>query len=419
MLLRSLANRQLSELLAKDREKQVGHAPVSLRIGMALVEGPRRRVGACAFGRGPVGEMIDERQLACGRELANRLNVLLEARVGILTEAVARACPPTRLSHEDGSDAGRKQVIDPRVFDVNNVVDSLGSMIRRLIGEDIRLTIRTAPAPAMIESDPGQVEQVLVNLVVNARDAMPNGGNVTIEIALVDVTPENADGGLELNTGRYVQLIVSDTGVGMDEATRNQVFEPFFTTKPVGTGTGLGLSTVHGIVNQSGGSIFVHSEPGQGTNFRIYLPVATEEGKEACPTSSGDHPRSVTLSGELVLVVEDDSALRSLMTLMLENLGYNVIVAANGDEALTLVEIQGVRPEVVLTDVVMPGMNGWELAERLRKTVPAMPIVFMSGYTHEIIVHHGVAEADLEFIQKPFGISDLADKLTKVFTLRA
>jgi two-component system, cell cycle sensor histidine kinase and response regulator CckA len=304
----------------------------------------------------------------------------------------------------------RKQTLQPRVVDLNALVTNLDSMLRRLIGEDVDLRTVPAPEPVRVMADPGQVEQVLVNLAVNARDAMPDGGKLTIEVSSIELDEAYAAGHVDVAPGRYAMLAISDTGVGMSEDTRRHIFEPFFTTKGEGKGTGLGLSTVYGIVRQSGGDVHVYSEAGRGTTFRVYLP-----GTGARPAAATAAVAEITRGqGELVLVVEDEPALRELARLIIQDLGYQVSVADNGGAALFQVEEQGLRPELILTDVVMPGMSGRVLVERLRWTLPGVKVIYMSGYTDDAIVHHGVLDADVDFLQKPFSVTALATKLSSV-----
>jgi two-component system, cell cycle sensor histidine kinase and response regulator CckA len=305
----------------------------------------------------------------------------------------------------------RKQALAPRNIDLNVLVTNLDQMLRRLIGEDVELLTVGAPRPAIVRADPGQVEQVLVNLAVNARDAMPDGGKLTIEVAEVDLDQTYADSHVGVTPGGHVMLAVSDTGFGMDEEIMRHLFEPFFTTKGEGRGTGLGLSTVYGIVRQSGGSVWVSSEPSKGTTFKVYLPRVDAAPAPLPPEEAAPIPGN----GELVLVIEDEQALRGLAGLVIERLGYRVVAAENGGAALIRVEEEGLRPDVILTDVVMPGMNGRVLVERLRRTLPSVKVIYMSGYTDDAVLHHGIHHAGVGFLQKPFSISDLAAALKTAF----
>ncbi len=306
---------------------------------------------------------------------------------------------------------GRKQILQPLAVNLNDIVTDMNKMLRRLIGEDIELTAKLDPALKKIKADPGQIEQVLVNLVVNARDAMPQGGNLTIETASVELDPEYASTHVSIHTGPYVVLAVSDTGTGMDEEVRRHIFEPFFTTKEKGKGTGLGLSTVHGIVNQSGGSIWVYSEPNRGTTFKVYLPAL-----DSVPKSSEARAAeaSIPKGSETVLLVEDEEVVRGLARRILEEAGYRVLVAQQGEEAIRLCIEDAKEIHLLLTDVVMPGAGGKEVANRLSSLRPGIKVLFMSGYTDEAIVHHGVLDSDVKFIQKPFSPAALARKVREV-----
>jgi PAS domain S-box-containing protein len=302
----------------------------------------------------------------------------------------------------------RKQVLQPRVLDLNRVVEGMRPMLPRLVGEDVEVRITLNAGSGTVHADPHQLEQVIMNLAVNARDAMPHGGKLWIDTAIVEWDASHARLHREARAGRYVRLAVSDSGIGMDEETRQRIFEPFFTTKEAGKGTGLGLSMVQGIVEQSGGYIEVYSEPGHGTTFRIYLPALAEAAADA------GMPAAVTaLSGtETVLVVEDQAEVRRFAAYALGTYGYQVVQAPNGDEALLVCERK--RIDLVLTDVVMPNLSGRELADRLKKRWPGIKVMFMSGYTDDAVVHHGVLEKGAEFIQKPFSPDQLAIKVREV-----
>jgi PAS domain S-box-containing protein len=305
----------------------------------------------------------------------------------------------------------RQQILEPRVMNFNTVVAGMESLLRGLLGEDIDLVVVPTPDLGSVKADPGQIEQVMTNLAVNARDAMPQGGRLTIETQNVTIGTDVARQlGLTMPSGSYVLLAVSDCGAGMDEATRTRVFEPFFTTKGSGKGTGLGLSTVYGIVKQSHGFIWVYSEVGQGTSFKIYLPQVTGA---AGPDRLG--PTVVSSSGtETILLVEDNAGLRKLATRLLEPAGYTVLGAATGEEGLRLLERHEEPVHLLLSDVVMPGMSGRQLAEQLAQTRPGMKVLYMSGYTGDTIVQRGVLDAQMPFLNKPFTAAALLRKVREV-----
>src|SRR5438094_695988 len=292
-----------------------------------------------------------------------------------------------------------RQVLQPAVVDLNRLVRDVAKMLRRLIGEDIKLETLLAPELGAVRVDAGQMEQVLVNLAVNARDAMPEGGRLTIKT-------DNVDAG-----GSQVLPHVSDSGVGMDEEVQAHLFEPFFTTKPRGKGSGLGLATVYGIVRQSGGHIAVDSAPGRGATFRVYLP------RVEAPLDPTDRPRPVTApaaGSETILLVEDEHLVRLLARKVLERAGYRVLVAAGGAEALELAERYAGPIHLLLTDVVMPGMNGRALMRRLAPLRPDLRVLYMSGYADEAVAQHGVLDPGTAFLQKPFTPGGLADKVRGV-----
>ena len=296
----------------------------------------------------------------------------------------------------------RKQVMQPQVLDLNKIVGGMEAMLRRLLGETVELSVGLALGLGKVMADPGQIEQVVMNLAVNARDAMPNGGKLTIETADFEMDQACANQHAGLKPGPHVMLSVTDTGCGMDEETRARLFEPFFTTKEVGRGTGLGLATVYGIVKQSGGSIGVRSQPGQGSTFNVYLP------RELSEETNAPAPRKASAGGsETILVVEDEEAVRNLAKRILSEAGYTVLTAAEGSEALLICEQCQGAVHLMLTDVIMPRMNGGELADRLVKLYPKLRVVFMSGYTDNDIVHHGVLDPGTHFIGKPFHPAEL------------
>jgi signal transduction histidine kinase len=305
-----------------------------------------------------------------------------------------------------------RQVLQPVVLDLNALVDNVHKMLRRLIGEDITLAATLAPELGRVRADPGQLEQVLVNLAVNARDAMPAGGRLALTTANVDVEPPppGAGAGGPVPPGRYVVLQVTDTGSGMDAITQARIFEPFFTTKPRGRGTGLGLATVYGIVRQSGGHVAVESAPGAGTTFRMYLPRV--DALLAAATAS-QRPAAAAGSGT-ILLVEDERLVRVLARKVLEQAGYRVLVAEGGAQALELARGHSGVIDLLLTDVVMPEMSGREVVRRLLQERPAVRVLYMSGYSDEAVAQHGVLDAGTSFIAKPFTPTTLATKVREV-----
>jgi PAS domain S-box-containing protein len=305
----------------------------------------------------------------------------------------------------------RKQVLQRKVLDLNTTVEEISGMLHRLIGEDVELLLALGPRAGHVNADPGQLEQVLMNLAVNARDAMPRGGTLGIEtdrVELVAAPPDRPDA---LPAGPYAVLRVMDTGVGMDAATLGRIFEPFFTTKEPGKGTGLGLSMVHGVVRQHGGAIQVRSVLGGGTTFEIYLPQVEAAGG----TSRVDEPTGRETAGrETILLVEDEDDVRALAREVLERQGYSVLEASDGPRALRQFETGSDRIDLVLTDVVMPRMSGRELVDRVRALRPQTRVLYMSGYTEDAIVRHGVRDASTVLLGKPFAPGDLLAKVREV-----
>ena len=311
----------------------------------------------------------------------------------------------------------RRQVLKPKVLDLNSVVAGLEGMLQRLVGEDIHLVTALDPELGPVKADPGQIEQAIMNLVVNARDAMPQGGRLSIETANnVERTKADSRGESLKEPATYAMLAVSDTGCGMDAQTQARIFEPFFTTKEVGKGTGLGLSTVYGIVEQSGGHIDVASELGRGTTFKIYLPrvddAVTERGGDKV---SASQPRGT----ETVLIVEDEPGVRALARDTLQRRGYSVLEARHGIEALVIGDQHPGTIHLLMADVVMPQMNGREVAERLLRVRPKVKVLYVSGYTEDAIVHHGVLAPGTNFLQKPFTPDDLSEKVREVLDTQA
>ena len=301
----------------------------------------------------------------------------------------------------------RQQVLQPRVVDLNDIVSNLEKMLRRLIGENVRLETALDPTLGRVKADPGQLEQVLMNLVVNARDAMPDGGSLTIQTVNADLGPGYAERHTPILSGPYVMLAVSDTGAGMDAEAQTHLFEPFFTTKEMGRGTGLGLSTVYGIVKQSEGFIWCYSEVGVGTTFKIYLPRVDAE------VSPPPESRSAPLrrGSETILLIEDDPALRGLLCETLEEGGYTVLVADDGAKALEIArEYAGAIP-LIVTDVIMPGLDGRQAAEQIQSERPEAEVLFISGYTDDAIARHGVLDPGVRFLSKPFTSNDLLRKV--------
>jgi PAS domain S-box-containing protein len=306
----------------------------------------------------------------------------------------------------------RQQVIEPRVVRLEDVVRQTQQMLTRLIGEDIGLGTRFGPQPCVIQIDPGQLEQVIINLAVNARDAMPTGGQLTIETAVVDLDEHYAAAHWPATTGRYAMLAVTDTGIGMDAVTRARIFEPFFTTKAQGTGTGLGLATVYGIVKQSEGFVWTYSEPGQGATFKVYLPLHTDA---PAPPSGEESGHSSAVGGtETVLLVEDSQPVRDITQRALENHGYDVIAAPSATAALELAGSLDRPVHLLLTDVVMPQMSGRVLAEKVASLQPGAKVLYISGYTDDAVIRHGVLQSRTNFLQKPFSALTLATRVREV-----
>jgi two-component system cell cycle sensor histidine kinase/response regulator CckA len=305
----------------------------------------------------------------------------------------------------------RQQTLDPKVADLNEVIADMDSMLRRLIGEDIDFTVRHGAHLGLVKVDVGQMGQVLMNLAVNARDAMPAGGHLTVETQNLELDEAYCREHVDVKAGPYVMLAVTDSGTGMDKATQARIFEPFFSTKAKDKGTGLGLSTVFGIVRQSGGHILLYSEPGQGSSFKVYLPRVTET-KAAAPAA----PAAIPARGghECVLLVEDEPQLRALTRQVLLEWGYKVLDAPGGEQALAISRAHAGPIDLLLTDVVMPQMSGRQLADRLLPQRPGMKVLYVSGYTDNAIVHHGILERGIAFLQKPFAMQALGHKLREV-----
>ncbi len=312
----------------------------------------------------------------------------------------------------------RKQMLAPKILNVQSVVAEMEKILRRLIGEDVQLETSSAPDLGLIKADRSQIEQVILNLAVNARDAMPQGGRLTIETANVELDASYSHPPAVLSPGRYVMLAVTDNGCGMDAETQAHVFEPFFTTKEKGKGTGLGLATVYGVVKQSGGYVWVYSEPGRGTSFKIYLPRIEETAVPA--GRDGKSEMQIPERGsETILLVEDEKGVRELAREYLASSGYTVIEAEDGHTALELAAMHVGQIHLLLTDVVMPGISGRELAERVSQIRPGIKIIYMSGYTDQAVVHHGILRNDAVLLQKPFTLMTLAGKLREMLAVPA
>jgi PAS domain S-box-containing protein len=325
-----------------------------------------------------------------------------QADIAIVHKAGTRAAGLTRQLLA----FSRKQIIEPTLLDLNVVVADIRAMLGRLIEEDVTVVLDLQREPALVIADRGQVEQIVMNLAVNARDAMPGGGTLTIQIVNADLDEHDATTHRTIKPGPHVVLTVTDTGTGMTPQVQARLFEPFFTTKGVGKGTGLGLATVHGIVARNGGSVEVSSEVGQGSSFTVYFPRAAAAEMVVAPPPVR-RPRGGT---QTVLVVEDENALREVARKMLVRLGYTVLVAANANEALRLFE-QNASIDVLLTDVVMPGASGPELTRQLAERYPALKVIYMSGYTEDAIVDHGVLNPAVALLHKPFTSDTLGRKV--------
>jgi two-component system cell cycle sensor histidine kinase/response regulator CckA len=418
-------------LLTKSGEER----SVSWRNGLVYSEDGELQ-GLTAFGIDQTQRLNLEEQLRQAQKMeaigqlaggiAHDFNNLLTAITGYGDLALAKMADddPVRRNIQEMCRAGerasvltkqllaysRKQVLQPKVLRLNEVVEGMDGMLSRLLGEQVELSANLAGDLGYTRADPGQIEQVLMNLAINARDAMPEGGRLTITTANVELDEQFGRQHVGAEPGDYVMLAVSDTGVGMARETLDRVFDPFFTTKPAGQGTGLGLSTVYGIVTQTGGHIWPYSEPGRGTSFKVYLPrvwerVADREEHAALPSSGGT---------ETVLLVEDEDIVRMLVHEMLENDGYSVLTASSGEAALELSRSYAGRIDVLMTDVVMPGLSGQQLAERLVAERPEVLVVFASGYTEDAIANHGVLRPGTAFLEKPFSARDLARTLRHV-----
>jgi two-component system cell cycle sensor histidine kinase/response regulator CckA len=359
----------------------------------------------------------------------NNLLMVIQGYADLMTERLAEGDPLRRNAEQIQTASqratsltrqllafSRKQMLAPKVLSIQSVVTEMEKILRRLIGEDVQLETSSVADLGLVKADRSQIEQVILNLAVNARDAMPEGGRLTIETANVDLDESFSHSSVMLSPGPYVMLAVTDNGCGMDVETQAHIFEPFFTTKEKGKGTGLGLATVYGIVKQSGGYVWVYSEPGRGTSFKVYLPRVWDE-----QTMPGRDRRiegqRLPQGTETVLLVEDEKGVRELAREYLEMTGYTVIEAENGHTALELAALHSGPIHLLMTDVVMPGISGRELSERVKTIRPEIRVLFMSGYTDQAVVHHGILETDAVLLQKPFTVAALAAKLRDILNL--
>jgi two-component system, cell cycle sensor histidine kinase and response regulator CckA len=359
----------------------------------------------------------------------NNLLMVIQGYADLMTERLAEGDPLRRNAEQIQTASqratsltrqllafSRKQMLAPKVMSIQSVVGDMEKILRRLIGEDVQLETSSVPDLGLVKADRSQIEQVILNLAVNARDAMPEGGRLTIETANVDLDESFSHSSVMLSPGPYVMLAVTDNGCGMDVETQAHIFEPFFTTKEKGKGTGLGLATVYGIVKQSGGYVWVYSEPGRGTSFKVYLPrVWDEQSTPGRDRRIDGH--ALPQGTETVLLVEDEKGVRELAREYLEMTGYTVIEAENGHTALELAGLHSGPIHLLMTDVVMPGISGRELSERVKSIRPGIRVLFMSGYTDQAVVHHGILETDAVLLQKPFTVAALAAKLRDILNV--
>lgn len=305
----------------------------------------------------------------------------------------------------------RKQLLERKVISLNTIIKDFLKIFAKIVGEDIVFTTYLSPESCTVEADPGQIEQILMNLIVNAKDAMPNGGEIIIETAVVQLDESYIEKHMEVKPGQYVLLSISDTGEGMDEDVKSKIFDPFFTTKEQGKGTGLGLATVYGIVKQHGGYIYVYSEKNKGTTFKIYLPACHKSAEEA---KRKHFTEALSQGNHTILIVDDNPSIRELIVETLKPLGYHCLQAASGKEAIEIFHKYKGEVHLLLTDVVMPYMNGRELAETIKKEKPDIKVIFMSGYTENIIAHHGMLEPGINYISKPITPAALSQKIRSV-----
>ena len=402
-LLEGIVQDGTAHSIALDNERKAAEATVAVRDEQLRQSQKIEAIGQLAGGvahdfSNLLGVILGYGEMA-QRELGAEHPA--RARVNQMVKAAQRAADLTRQLLA----FSRKQVMHPKLLDLNTVVANVEGMLDRLIGEDINVVVQPTLRLGTVKADPGQIEQVILNLAVNARDAMPKGGSLTLETANVDVDEDYAAAHPPLQPGRYVMLAISDTGIGMDKATQQRIFEPFFTTKPEGQGTGLGLSTVHGIVKQSGGHLWVYSEPGRGTTFKVYLPWVDELPDLARPAGP---PAEAPRGHETILLVEDTEALKEVIQETLEERGYAVLLASNGEEALALAREREGPIDLLLTDVVMPRLGGGDLARLFLALRPGTRVLYMSGYTDGAILQHGILGEGVMLLEKPFSGDKLA-----------